>query len=266
VLLLLVGLGGYRQIYTFQAEELASHGYVVAAVDQPYAHAAVVFPDGREATFDRRMLDDAFMRPRIPYLTQDAVFALDRLAAVDRADPNGILTGRLDLDRTGLVGQSLGGIVGAQTCLEDARLRACLLEDAFMPDDVVREGLQQPAMWITREAETMRLERRRAGGWAESDIAEHVTTMRAVYDDLPGAGYYVEVPGMFHVEQTDASLLSPLAYQLGLAGPVGPDRVHRIVNAYSLAFFDRHLSGRPAPLLDGPSEWFPEVRIDIRGP
>ncbi len=27
----------------------------------------------------------------------------------------------------------------------------------------------------------------------------------------------------------------------------------RIVNAYSLAFFDRHLKGQPAALLDGPA-------------
>ena len=47
VLIMLVGIkGSYRQIQTFQVEELVSHGYVVAAIDQPYSVAMVVYPDG----------------------------------------------------------------------------------------------------------------------------------------------------------------------------------------------------------------------------
>jgi alpha-beta hydrolase superfamily lysophospholipase len=49
VLLFLEGATGFRQMNTFQVEELVSHGYVVAAIDQPGAAAAVVFPDGRQA-------------------------------------------------------------------------------------------------------------------------------------------------------------------------------------------------------------------------
>lgn len=41
-------------------------------------------------------------------LAQDAVFALDQLAALNRADPNGILSGRLNLQRVGAFGVSLG--------------------------------------------------------------------------------------------------------------------------------------------------------------
>jgi pimeloyl-ACP methyl ester carboxylesterase len=173
---------------------------------------------------------------------------------------------RLDLQRAGLVGHSLGGIVGGEACLQEPRLRACLLEDAFMPADVVRAGLQQPTMWVTRDADTMRLERRRSGGWSEPAIHEHLTTMRAVYEGLPGDGYYVQVPSMFHLDMTDAPLLSPLASRLGLAGPIGAQRAHRIINAYSVAFFDRHLKGQPAALLDGAAEEYPEVLFESRRP
>jgi len=116
-----------------------------------------------------------------------------------------------------------------------------------VPADVVRAGLRKPTMWITRDADAMRLERRRAGGWSEADIDEHLTTMRAVFERLPGAGYYVQVPGVFHLDMTEAPSLSPLASRLGL-GPIGAPRAHQIINAYSLAFFDRHLKG---PSLQG---------------
>ena len=279
VLVFLEGLGGYRQMNTFQVEELASHGYIVAAIDQPYTASMVVFPDGREAAFDTRMepphrqpgydpdtsaAHSAYADTRMPYLAQDVTFTLDQLTAINESDPYGILTGRLDLHRTGLFGHSLGGIVGSIACQREPRLRACLLEDAYMPTEVVEAGLTQPTMWITRDADTMRLERQRTGGWPESAIAEHLTTMRSVYEGLPGDGYYVEVDGMFHVDMNDVPLLSPLTNALGISGPIGGQRAHDIINAYTSAFFDRHLRRQPAPLLDGPAGDYPDVHLGSR--
>ncbi len=48
VLIFLEGATGFRQMNTFQVEELVSHGYIVVAVDQPGAAALVVFPDGNQ--------------------------------------------------------------------------------------------------------------------------------------------------------------------------------------------------------------------------
>ena len=50
VLLFLEGLTGFRQLNTYQVDGLVSHGYIVAAIDQPGAAAAVVFPDGRQVS------------------------------------------------------------------------------------------------------------------------------------------------------------------------------------------------------------------------
>jgi hypothetical protein len=128
-----------------------------------------------------------------------------------------------------------------------------------MPASVVRAGLRQPAMWITRDAETMQRE-----GWAQADIDEHQTTMRAVFESLQGDGYFVRVDGMFHLDLTDAPRWSPLTSRLRLTGPIGGKRAHRIINAYALAFFDRHLKGRTAALLDGSAEQYPEVLFERR--
>ena len=289
VLLFLPGLTGFRQMNTFQVEELVSRGYVVAAIDQPYTAAAVVFPDGRRVDGwstsrlvppigqslipgdgapapDGQAIEDGF-GPQdgiIPFLAGDVVFTLDRLAALNQDDPDGILTGRLDLQRAGVFGVSLGGIVGGEACRLEPRIRACLVMDAPLPADVVEAGLRQPTMWISRDADTMRLE-----GWAETGpqgVEIHQTTMRAVYEALPGDGYLVPVPGMFHLNLTDFPLLTPLAPRLGLTGPIDAGRAHRIVNAYSLAFFDRHLKGLPEPLLDGPGADDLEVRFESRRP
>ena len=286
VLLFLEGVTGFRQMNTYQVEALVSHGYIVAAIDQPGAAAAVVFPDGRQAigmtlaqvhaSIDSSYMPDPSVPPligRVPtgvglirYFAQDAVFVLDQLDVLNRTDPNGILGGKLNLRRAGAFGVSLGGIVAAQACHLAPRLKACLMMDAPMPVDVVTSGLQQPSMWITRDSAGMRLERQRAGGWSEKEIQAHQASMRAVYQSLPGAGYFVQVPGMFHINFTDVPNWSPWTRLMRLAGPINGQRAHDIVNAYALAFFDRHLLHPTAWQLDLPVWRYPEVHLESRLP
>ena len=231
-------------------EALVSHGYVVAAIDQAHTAAVVVFPDGREVgalPLDQMLPlihqshspartapvlnGRAFDKGIVPYLAADVSFAINQLAALNQADPNTILTGRLNLLQVGTFGVSLGGIVGSEACRIEPRLRACLFMDAPMPVDVVKSGLAQPALWITRDAETMRLERRRSGGWTEADISEHQTSMRTAFANSHDAGYFLQVPGIFHVNLTDIPYWSPLLPRLGVTGPIDAKRAHKIINA-----------------------------------
>ena len=161
---------------------------------------------------------------------------------------------------------SHGYIVVGEACRLDSRLRACLMMDAPMPTDVVKAGLQQPSMWVTRDAASMRLERQRVGGWPDAEIEAHQATMRAAYVGLVGAGYFVRVPGTFHSNFTDTPNWTPLAPLLGLTGSIRGQRAHDIINAYSLAFFDRHLLGRPAKLLDGTARQYPDALFESRWP
>ena len=285
VLIFLEGAIGFRQMNTFQVEELVSQGYIVAAIDQPHTAAVVVLPDGREvgalplnqmtplirqshspAGISPMLGDRAFDKGIVPYLAEDVRFTLNQLASLNLADPNAILTGRMDLLHVGTFGVSLGGIVGSEACRVELRLRACLFMDAPMPVDVVKFGLQQPALWITRDAETMRLERRRSGGWSEADINEHQTSMRTVFDSSRAASYFLQVPGMFHVNLTDMPYWSPLLPWLGVTGPIDARRAHHIINAYSLSFFNRHLLGRTEVLMDAPASQYPEVIFNARKP
>jgi len=240
----------------------------------------VVFPDGRKVAMpsiaqikplirqsylpvekapvlNGQTLEDGI----IPYLVQDVSFTLDQLAAMNQEGPRGFLRGRLDLERVGVFGMSLGGIVAGEACRVEPRLQACLMMDAAMPNSVVEAGLKKPSMWITREAEVMRLERERAGGWKEIEIRAHLDSMRATYESLEGAGYFVQVDGIFHSNFTDIPAWTPLVRWMGAAGPMDVRRAHEIINVYSVAFFDRELKGQEAELLDGETDEYPEVMI-----
>jgi pimeloyl-ACP methyl ester carboxylesterase len=261
-----------------------SHGYVVVGLDQPGGSAAVSLPDGRTLTVPPRdeiqPLIQQSTTPRqpapalnnhelpngiIPCFAEDASFAIDQVTALNGSDPNGLLAGRLDVKRVGVFGISLGAIVAAEASRMDSRINAALLMDAAMPADVVQAGLLPPCLWITRPAADMRLERSRSGGWSESSITETLTSMRAVFDKhAQGSAYYLDMPGMFHVNFTDAPFWSPLTTQLGLTGPVNGKHMWNVINAYSLAFFDTYLKGEQAPLLDGQGRHDGEVRLQRR--
>ncbi|MGV0835463.1 alpha/beta hydrolase family protein [Mycolicibacterium thermoresistibile] len=284
VLVFTSGLNGFRQSNMFQVEQLVSQGFVVVGLDQPYTSAVTVFPDGRSVYgWPKNRLVDVIQQSitpvtpppllgdvpmpdgLFPYLAQDISLALDRLGGLNNADPHGLFTGRLDLDRAGAFGISLGAITTGQACHRDPRLRACLMMDAAMPADVVRDGLRQPSMWLTRDADSILLERDRSGGWPDHEIEETLTTQRATFDKSPpGRGYLVEIPGMFHLNFTDAPGYTPLAQALAMSGPIGAERGHDIVAGYSVAFFNRFLGDSPGDgvaLLDGPPPW-PTVHID----
>ena len=283
VLIYLTGIDGFRSVSTFQIEELVSHGYIVVGLDQPGIAPSVRFPDGRQIDgWARDQIIPLIMQsvePQskaptvygkelpdgiIPYFAQDASFTLDQLARLNQSDPNHILTGRLDLEHAGAFGISLGGMDTALACLKDPRLKACLIMDVYIPAEVVKSGLQQPSLFITRDADTMRLEHKANGSFSDHDIALTLTTMRAVFESLPGDGFYVEIPGMFHVNFTDLAYWSPVMSQLGQTGPINAQRGYDIVNAYSVAFFNKELKGQPSPLLNGPSKEYPDVNFEKR--
>ena len=49
-------------------------------------------------------------------------------------------------------------------------------------------------------------------------------------------------------------------------GPIDGYRMVKIINDYTLAFFDKHLKGEMSPLLDGPSPDYPDVEFQSHIP
>ncbi len=140
VLLFSHGFGETSLTYSGQLTDLASHGYVVFAVEHPYDAFAVWFPDGRVVPFAASAWDAAQHRPsgavayqlaQVPIRAADIRFVLDRVIRLDAAPSLGDpFAHRLDLTRVGAFGHSLGGVAAASACRTDARIRACGNENA----------------------------------------------------------------------------------------------------------------------------------------
>src|SRR5215470_15217250 len=74
-----------REVYAAQLEDLASHGYVVAAISHPYDAIVTLFPDGRQIAYsDKRWpatpsLEGEANLNQVEWHTNDIRFALDEL-------------------------------------------------------------------------------------------------------------------------------------------------------------------------------------------
>ncbi len=250
------GWGGFRNINPDQIEALVSHGYVVVSADHTYGALLTVFPDGRLAPNDRRALvgdgsaEDGVRASTALVRTYaaDARFVLDQVTQLNAADPAGRFTGRLDVEHVGFFGHSTGGGAVVLVCAEDARCQAALGMDTWIErvtDDVITRGLTQPLLMMNSEAWTN-------GG-------NNYTRQRHLYDAMQNTAYFLSIDGTMHFDFVAVPAISPLAPVLGVKGPLPARRVMEINETYLVAFFDKHLRGEPAPLLDGPT--YPEVQF-----
>lgn len=261
VLVLLPGFGSTPAAYTTLAEDLASHGYVVAGV-APTDSVPVVFSGGRVAPRTALgSLPDTADAPTMQRLTASVIaawsgdvrFTLDQLALVNAA-ASGPLAGRLDLDQVGVLGHSFGGAAAAEVCRQDARCKAGADVDGTLFGPVSQGGLKQPFLFVNHDPAAP----------CDASCQQGDADQQRVFQQL-AEGYRVTVMGTRHFNFTDYALLfEPAMHVAGLFGPINPQRGEEITRAYVGAFFDHELLGRPVPLLNGPSAAYPEVQIEAR--
>lgn len=238
------GWPGTDSMATAQLQELASHGYIIAAINYPYVSGWTVFPDGHMVTSS---IPDSMLDLSLEVGAQDQVFVLDRLEELNAGPAGERFSGRLELDRIGTMGASWGAWVTGMGCALDDRLGAALFmgPHGTLPKAVVEASLDVPTMILDPEGEAPTIE-----GFAS----------------MNGLAYRLDLNGVSGLNMADFLLWPGMLESLPaeLVGQVEPSRAVQVVNVYALAFFDRYLKGEASPLLDGPSADYPEVDIESR--
>jgi dienelactone hydrolase len=114
------GNGGFRHQNTFQAEYLASHGYVVAAPDHTGNAALSVLPD-KIVTYNRetRKPERRDDRPL------DVKFLITHFSQLGKTEPKW-LNGHLVPEQIGVFGHSFGGFTACRAVELDDRIKAIL--------------------------------------------------------------------------------------------------------------------------------------------
>jgi len=153
------GFGGERRQSTHLCTHLASHGYVVAAMD----HVGNTTTDMMQMQMSGTPPDVNLIHTFIGDRPGDASFVIDRLLAGDA----GL---EIDPDRIGMSGHSFGGWTTLATTGRDRRIRAALplapaggkVRESLGPDaGVMRDALDLgwdrdvPTLYLTAEFDTL---------------------------------------------------------------------------------------------------------------
>jgi predicted dienelactone hydrolase len=262
---------GSRLEDLFLVQDLASHGYVVACVDDPYDTPITVWADGRVLRHPGDHWLD-FSSPQglqetLPRLEHglavrvaDVSFVLDQLIRLDLNDVTSKFYGRLDPDHAGVLGFSFGGTTAAQACRADQRFKAGVDLDGYSFAVADANDIRQPFLIMADgvapdEVAAAHSPEQRAE--AAFDMIEYRKMMQSY------SGYLLAIKGTQHLNFSDFPLYSRLRFYTD-AGPIDPRRAMNIINSYVVSFFDMNLRGKPAPLLEGPSTQFPEVEFVLR--
>lgn len=233
-----------RTSLTGLAEDLSSHGYVVALIDHTYENTGTTFPDGStlpclmcgrlRSPEDWAGLDRSRAR--------DVSFVIDRLTA--RPHPAWRYSRTIDPARIGMAGHSAGGAAAVPALLADDRIRVGADLDGTMDVPVPATGLGgKPFLMIGHPLP----DGAEDPSWSESWLR------------LDGWKRWLTVVGTNHTSFTDFPVLLD-ALGLPDSGRTLPaPRALQITRAYVTAFFDLHLKGVAQPLLDEPTPENPEV-------
>jgi predicted dienelactone hydrolase len=143
LLLFSPGLGGSPYDYSIQLEDLASHGYVIAAVEHIHDSLGVVLPDRSVVAFDEQFWAKyepssspetiRFYEQRATIWAEDLLFVLQQLVVLS-SNKSPPFCGVVDFRRIGAFGHSQGGRSAATACMLDSRIRACLNEDGRLDE------------------------------------------------------------------------------------------------------------------------------------
>ncbi|KJY32905.1 collagen alpha-5(VI) chain [Streptomyces katrae] len=239
VVLFSPGSGGVRSQNTAWAEELASHGYLVAALDHPYDSTVVVLSDGRAirtatASSGDRDRDAELAVGWTAVRAADLGFVLSRLERLDRGETADPLAGRVDTGRAAVAGHSLGGAAALQAARQDRRFGAVVDLDGY-PHGPTTPALRQPALALTQE-------------FTAGTDPRYLPRLTEALDHNTAKSYRLTVPGAAHLTFMDGPLYLPPVSSL--VGTLGRTEGPRLVAAATLAFLDATLRGRPGDPAD----------------
>lgn len=267
---------GERTQNTIAFEELASHGYVIAAVDHPLNAERMELADGTVIYGSQQLQGPhgvtATAQQQMDYWNQQLdVWATDMRAALDQLDrlnndPHDALHHRLDTQHVGAWGHSFGGAAALRLCGLDPRIVAAVNLDGWTFAGLDQRTAAQQVMIVyedvSRERELDLQTLPTPGGVANPEDKMDREDFRLTRESLQRfGGLRLFVAGTQHADFTDQPILQPLENGKN-TGPIAPERSQQVLRAILLAFFDQTLRNRSSALLTPGQSQLPEVRVE----
>ena len=266
------GAFGYYQSNTSTYRELASGGYVVAALDHPHHAFFTKDTGGHTVIVDRDFIDAAMnlnsrTDPREQYglytqwmalRTADMSFAVDELKAAAEAgtpddswffsDKEGdalrSVLSMTDTARIGLMGHSMGGATSVELGRERGDISAVIDLDGTMLGEYL--GVENGEFLINDAVYTVPV--LEFNNWESYIENEEYLAQGGRYPnhELIGraaAGFTTTIRDTKHMDFTDLPMFSPVLGKMLGSGERGTEETMTIVNSLVLSFFNCYLKG-----------------------
>lgn len=244
------GYGAFRDSNTYMCAEIASHGYVVAAIGHPYECMALNFPDGSCIDLDKKALAQA--KPMIPALIEnlklmkpkgDHKDQYNKFKAFEKKyfgsiiprldewckDADNVLDyaltnydDRIDRDKgVGVTGHSLGGAMAHMLIRKSDRYACAVNIDGGLFGEYDDLPLERPFMNISSNMNKTVV----TGAYVGNMIPVH----SAIFSDMRHLGF------------TDLMFFFPIKSQVG---KLPADILHRNLCGLHIRFFDKYIKGK----------------------
>lgn len=255
------GAFGYYQSNFSTYMELASHGYVVVALDHPHHAFFTKDSDGKTVIVDRDFINDAMTigggddvsaedvyritKPWMELRVADESFVIDSIKSAKtacslsdlwHAENGEQLLGVLkmtDTGKIGLIGHSLGGATGVETGRERDDISAVVDLDGTALGEIV--DVKDGNYVLKEEAYPVPVLVFAHGNSSSDEITNPMV-------DSAANGKIILCPDANHMDFTDLPLISPfLSKMLSGESKVNSEEFLADVNSQVLSFFDLYL-------------------------
>ncbi|MET3942346.1 dienelactone hydrolase [Paenibacillus sp. PvP094] len=262
VVLLSHGMGTSRVLQASQAENLASHGFIVVTIDHTYSTFATLFPDGRVTGYTTKMTTIDDRREIGDIWTKDVEFVINQIEKLNSGAIESQFKGKLDLNNVGAMGHSFGGATAFNATYLDHRIKAGVNMDGSLNEVENRDDINKPFMFIRSGSFKdwlVNFEKdRNSDNEVNKFLSDELHIMKNVIEH---GGNVIYIEGTQHFNFTDLQFYSELVKLSGITGDINGKRGSNIVNQYVLDFFNKQLKGTGGNLLQGPSDMYPEVKF-----
>mgnify|MGYP001170388512 CR=1 FL=1 len=221
---------------TFQAEELASNGYIVIAPDHTY-DAAITILEDKSIIYSKSKLPNNdqqaskqemknIVEKQLKIRTIDISFLISKMN--QEFSLNNQFVGSADTNRIGIFGHSFGGCTSVMSAFNDNRIDAVLGLDAyFLPlsESVINKDMNKPFAHIGQIS------------WGNSN---NYKVMEALGKKNSKSFIHFSIEGSRHYDFTDFSQFTRLTKKFG-SGDISPKKIRKIMNMIMIDFFNSKL-------------------------
>ena len=263
VLIFSHGMRMTRFSNTSQVEHLVSHGYIVFGIDHTFFNRSQKYPDGflisKKGEVDYKKIKNdpkktvknmlkAYDNLEKKIWLKDAEFVLKKIEKLNILSKSKF-SKRIDLKNIGMFGYSMGGITTMEICSNYPNIKAGVSYDGGYLGDAWKKGLTQPFLFVEavtliqskKEVEDMGRDYQVYLLWQK--LKKYRRKM--FFNITKNTNYILTFSGTTHGYFNDMGLFKPQSEKL-----MDVRLCHKILNEYTLAFFNKYLKKKESKLLE----------------